>query len=264
MEMNQPFIEQFQPYMDSFGLLAQTDGDGGDSAQREGMLLTAASILLHLKKINLNEFIELRWRFLGSVRYKLISSSGKLRRHSDDTKWYGEWNRGSRDQYHIIIGMGMANCFEPLQLMLNDHARRGFLFTTNTVANTSDHKKWKLPDFTGPGFWAMWIRAFNKQHPSQGTLKAILTLMDLSLLMNSLIWRYYHLKYNKEHVDILNHVQALAQSKFSLDTPVAKLARWVLRNAPIKSMFRAYFAPETNGITPFAQVYEPIIDWIQE
>jgi hypothetical protein len=256
-------IEKFKPYIDSFGLLAQTDGDGGDSAQREGMLLTAAAALLKLGKISLNDYIEVRWRFLGSVQNKIIRSDGKLRRHCDETKWYGQWNRGSRDQAHIIIGMGLANCMEPLERMRLDHQRRLYLFTTNTVANTSDHQKWKLPDLTGPGFWAMWIRAFNRTHPSQGTLKSILFFMDLSLVANSLIWRFYHLKYNKEHTDILNHLQAMIQSKMSLDTPLAKLARWILKSAPIKEMLKDYFAPSTNGITPLAEVYEPIVDWVQ-
>lgn len=256
-------LKTIMPYIDSFGLIAQGDLDGGDSAQREGMLLTAAAALYYMKQLPLDDLIEIRWRFLGTVQWKLIRDDGRLRRHSDITKWYSQWDRGSRDQYHIIIGMGLVGIKEVLWLMFKDHCTRLLLWTTNTKGN-SYFAKSKLPDFTGPGFLAMWVRAFNQKHPAQLTVRLALCVLDISMVIQSLIWRFYHLKFNKEHTDILNHVQVMIQSKISLDTPVAKLARWILKDAPIQSMFENYFDASTNGVTSFITIYKPIIRWLQE
>lgn len=249
-------LDRLNFYISSNDLLAQTDGDENDAAQREGMLLLANWFY----KVPLNAHIDVIQRFESVVAPKLISSEGKLRRTSKASQWGSKWDRGSRDQYHIIIGMGVARQYPLLNLMFKDHLKRLLLFTTNTRPNTSENAKWKLPDLTGPGFWAIWIRALCKSKK----WAPILALMDFSMLANSLIWRFYHLKFNKDHTDILNHVQVMVQSKLTIDTPVARLARFLLKDAPINEMFDDYFHPRTNGIYEMAKIYKPIVNWVQE
>lgn len=250
-----------KPNIDVNGMIAQTDGDGGDTAQREGMVLLAVAYMHQQLGMHYNIFQALRWRGLLNFG-KLVSDWGLLRRHVDTTKWYGNWDRGSRDQYHASIGLMAAGATRMVKnIICGFFVRAGFC--CNIRANTSDHRRIKLPDFIGLSL----AGAFLRNLPFSLMMYPIQLLLDLDLLVNSIIWRVWRSK-NKEDSDILNHLQCLVWSDMKNSTFISRLAIKIF--AKIKPMNDSkvnvvqqrldhYFRPETGGVTGMAEVYKYIV-----
>lgn len=268
-ENNMNLLDMFRHYIGPNKVLQQSDGDQGDSAQREGMLAAGAAIWFDEGWVKSGDYVETALR-VPSIAALLVSNSGKLRRSPDEKKWYGEWNRGSRDQYHYIIGLAFSGAIDPFMALLRGHAKRLFLVASNTRSNGSPGKL-QLPDITGPNFWSLWVRGANilEQNWTKW-FKPFLYVGDLSLVINSLIRVYWYGK-DKEESDCLNHVQALTLAHYSMPTFLSRLAARIMRGLPkkwdnelgapnaVQQEFNNYFG-SNGGITPMALLWAPIIE----
>lgn len=274
------FLKAVQPNIDKFGIIAQIDGDGGDSILAEADLVFCAYIetakLMTGDDSNRFAGVEVLVRFNTLVSQFIIldkshkPSYGLLRRHPDLSRWYSHWDRGSRDQGHSIIAMALV-APEALDAYISNWLRRLFLFTTNTLGNGEAATQPKLPDFTGPGFWAYAIRCRMLTGRSNW-LRPLLTVLDLSLVANSLIRVYWHGR-DPGETDSRNHLKALGLSKLVGSTFLAKLARKLYKNMPIKFPDRPGTGPEqevddyfksNGGVAGLAELWKPAIAWILE
>lgn len=248
------------PNIDRYGLLTEANGDGGDTIHREGALMFGLVLRRYIDIWDENLVVaQARAR---AIFEQLIRCDGRIRRHVDESKWYGDWDRGSRDQYFALIGIGMA-CPDLLRIIFWGHLRRLLLFTTNFLPNTSSSSaRWKVPDLTGPGFWALYIRLFQSRR-----FKWLLPAFDLSLLANALIWRYYRGR-DKNDSDVWNVIQALLLAEMSFPTFVSKLAVSVFKRlpkldaaSPVNSVQqRLNHYTRDGGVAILARVFEPVTE----
>jgi hypothetical protein len=175
--------------VDSYGLIAQkpeSGADGGDTANREGYLFLLLRAFGYRVDVTRNDIpIELS---IAATSSQLIDDKGRGRRHANEGKWYGDWDRMSRDQYIAFIIGVLANKEYKIALKMIKHhffgtfrygrliiPRMG-LFMTNTKKNfvyktLEEHQAKstpdvphnyadKLPDITGPEMLAVYIRGF--------------------------------------------------------------------------------------------------------
>lgn len=277
-------IELIAPNIDEFGIIASRDK--GDSPLDCSDTVFTAYIWRRLGLITGDELKEVLNRFNSVVPKLMILDNedprfyGLCRRHCDTTRWYGDWNRFSRDQGHFILGLALSNNVKALDAFMKSWRRRLYLWTTNTLGNSDTTTARKLPDGTGPGFWAYAIRCkllsgTFSQRMVVGPYKIIiplLTALDLSLVIDSLVRVYWHGK-DKNETDSRNHLKALGLSKLVGDTFLAKLARKLYKNMPIKFPNRPGTGPEqevddyfksNGGVVGLAELWKPVIAWILE
>lgn len=262
--MSMDLLKLISPWIDDNGLLTELNGDGGDSAQREGMLLLLAAALERKGLVSTEDYMLLKGTFI-LIHAKLIRPDGTLRRHCDESKWYGRWDKGSRDQYHLILGAGAAGLKSIVLKVFKGHLRRALLFTTNYTGN-GDTERLKLPDITLGGFWAYYLRALLS--PVWLTvLYPLMCLLDLSLVFNSLI-RVYYFGRDKENTDVLNHLQALIYSELMYSTVVSRFAMRLMRRMPkkfdangvngVQQELDNYFGGD-QSIKAFAIIWQPVV-----
>lgn len=216
-------LELLKPNIDSFGLVAQANGDGGDSFQREGMVIIAAQLLANKAVISQDELNKMLLRYEMILVALEVDEYYSFRRHKDTTKWYGQTDRMSRDQLiPNIVGMGIGKHSGELIATLIMLISR-FGFTTNIRDNfVDDSAPKKLPDFCGPSIFGAFIRALNLK-----LLKPLLILSDIELLINSIIIRR-RIKKDPSQSDINSQLVLLIQSQMVLSTFVSRLAVKVL------------------------------------
>lgn len=126
----------------------------------------------------------------------LISAAGYPRRHPDLSKWYGMNDRFSRDQLLPLICAAIRFKDHPdLNLFFQAHAQRWFLFAWNSRKNGAVDAPKKMPDFTGPEIWALWIRY---REPWWGF--AVLWIFDGELLVGAFLWRWREDRVCRNHM----------------------------------------------------------------
>lgn len=202
-------------YIDNYGLLVQSNGDGGDSCNR-----SFAYCYFTGKKAD-------------KVYAELETAPGLLRRSPHPGKWYSMPERLSRDQFIPALACLIRQQNKPLlERVAGRHARRGYLFAWNTRRNfqyptLDEHLRkstpdvewnysWKVPDFCGPAIWAMYSRAFGERWGIRRYLG------DLETLVNSLIVRL-----NPKRDDVINHLIILHLANNLKPTKLARLARLI-------------------------------------
>jgi hypothetical protein len=175
------------------------------------------------------------------------------RRAPDAGKWYADWDRFSRDQaIPLIILMGEKKLYKHLAWFIFGHIQRGMLFMTNTRRNHvymkyEDHvkystpdvewdPKWKLPDITGPEFWALLIRAMPT--PVRLALYPLLVLFDLETLCGAIVRRFFR----KDNRDVINHSLILVNGMRRCPTFVMYLATKVTSKSFLKPRLNAFFS----------------------
>lgn len=246
-------------YVDAYGLIAQAPPhrDGGDTAQREGMYISGlhwAGIQRDVRGLKLRESYK-------RVVAKLMRY-GNGRRHSDENKWYGDWNRFSRDQaIAFLIGMFNVHLYVDALKFFLRHLTRGLLFMTNTRHNFQYKTKeehllkstpdvewdysWKLPDLTGPEFWNIYLRGFspiwlpiwlvigfiyNFSLLEFAYPYLLMCLFDVEMLLSSIVKVCWYAR-TPSNDDDSNHIMVLLFSK-RFTTPISFLARKIYRLRP--------------------------------
>ena len=202
--------------------------DGGDTAHRTGFMFTILYFLIDYEE-NIDKAVleEIQSHSDDGLRYlECPWAPGIGRRHPHKGYWYSDDDRESRDQ-GILLRSWASFWNKPLLWrMFKAHAKRGFLFMSNTRRNGAtkanhgqkqnpytDEKfdySWKMPDFTFFGVWAQYIRGLNLWF-----LYPLLCIFDFSLFFNALIIR------NTDQHDIFQHIVQCLQAKKQLPTPLS-------------------------------------------
>lgn len=246
--------------------------DGGDSFNRAGLFFFAIACY---EKLDLDTrpyqrpYLDFNRWLMNTLSLCVSLVDGRIRRHPDESKWYGDWDRGSRDQLRTMIhALGMwhtrgANLW--LDRMLAPLRRNWFLLSTNTYRNWvyKDRKlhekispdvehqtKPKIPDYIGPfsSVWAAIIRAKKIKW-----LYPLLLILDIKLLLNS-----FHKFYLSDDDDVINHIQSLIHAAFQFETPFSFMARFILKPDMIIERLELYFEGEDSP--EFIELYRPLLE----
>ena len=226
-------MKQLEDFIDGFEVIT-AGGDGGDSCANEGTYwmsygLTSGPITKRPSSTTILEKFEVE--------------PGTWVRHPDRSQWYGETDRLSADQARSLL---TAIAAWPHNVNLGrrfaaQHLKRGLLFMTNTRRNGATKENhgeaykvvngkvvrrnynWKLPDVTGPEFWALLIRACRYRK-----LRFILPLLDASALFSAL-WSKV-----KFHKDVRNRVQMSLIGVTNYPTAISRLAARIYLTPKVK------------------------------
>jgi hypothetical protein len=220
-------------------------------------------------------------------RLESKDNPGVYKRHDDEDFWYSSDGVMSRDQcMPLVLSMAARKASGHLYRFFHAHLGRGLLFTTNVRKNgstpsnhgqqfnpaakplTEFHKNvieyniplvslpdgyrnfnWKLPDITGPSFWATYIRAFDLWF-----LYPLLLILDLEFLGNSLIAAS-----NPQDNDVLKHVMTATYFDQKYKTPWVWLAnKYVNKSKDMIRRLTNYF--DAPGEPWFMTgIYAPIL-----
>jgi hypothetical protein len=127
------------------------------------------------------------------MRGMLIRSEG-LVRHPDRSKWYGQADRFSRDQFIPILCSYVGQPITPeVRFIFRLHKENCFVWAWNTKKNGVMDTPYKTPDITGPEVWALWARVMG----GPWWLKVLLPILDLETLVGSILWRWFQPKTNR-------------------------------------------------------------------
>jgi hypothetical protein len=94
---------------------------------------------------------------------------------------------------------------------------------------------WKLPDVTGPEFWALLIRAMPT--PVRWTLYPLLVVFDIETLVGSVVRRFFR----PDNRDVINHSLILVNGMRRCPTFVMWLATRITSRAFLKTRLTAFF-----------------------
>jgi len=239
-------------YTDDWGMIVTLEQDGGDSAFFMGHYYSLKMLSLdpvaqyHTKKILIKDY--------DNAQFKL-QKKGLARRHPDESKWYGDFDRMSRDQsIPFLISMFiMEQIYGPWEFF-KAHLKRGLLFTTNTRRNGASLQNHgevykndkmgkpvkrnynrKLPDLCGPNFWSIYIRGF-RAYP----FWPVLCCLDLFLLGSVIS---FNIKPREPNQLLL----LLAFSRTRLPTPLSFVAWRVLNKNKARDELKKYWFDKSHG-----------------
>jgi hypothetical protein len=163
------------------------------------------------------------------AKLKLFDCIGAgLVRHPDPLKWYSHPDRFSRDQLIPLICALRKLPVPTRQFVRRKHAANAYLCAWNTRKNGVMNPPRKMPDFTGPEVWALWIRVFQ---PWWGLL--VLWLLDVETLIGSITWHFRRDRVSR------NHMLVLLYSRDVRPTITSRIAYAI---APWKKMINAWRA----------------------
>ena len=207
-------------YVDEFGMIVTGDTrDGGDSAFYMGHYYCLYE--LYEKQFTSRSSDNKRYR--DDFIHRIQHYNGNIRRHCESIKWYGDWDRASRDQsIPFIIMLFLCAYKQEAWQFFKAHLKRGLLFTTNTRRNGVKDTPWKLPDITGPNFWSIYIRGFRALY-----FYPLLLIFDLFLFLNVM-------SFNLSPREPNQLLLLLAFSKERLPTPLSYLAFVVLNKGLVR------------------------------
>ncbi len=252
-------------YLDMRGLPVQKDGDGGDTAQRVGMITFG-------RYLNRDGNIYQIAQWLA----KLTVGDGQFVRNPDPTMWYSNPKNFSRDQTRsLVMAMGAYALSEPLKANLKNLIKNfGFypnVYPNFTSPGDKDYVK-KIPDLASPEHYSEYIRAlYACGNRSMLALYPVVLLGDCFKLLGTLIDVFYTDRDPTETDDvnsIMSHLQALNW----MPTPLSWLARKIyskyrpIANNPEgitvgpESALNGYFFNDPNGIQPIYYIYKPLMD----
>ena len=255
--------------MDSYGIIGQQDYpkehndgiDGGDSVNRMGhyQFLIQAN-----KEIgnNIGEVENLPSRTKEEYEKQLEmfqdpNSKGNYRRHPAVTEhgiaYYSNGTYDgvmSRDQsIPLVISLAFLGFYKKLFFFFIRHLMRGLLFTTNTRPNHIELRPKKLPDFTGPEFWALYIRS---NYITGILFYPLLCLFDIETLIGSIIRRF------NTNDDVINHLSICIYGRMRFPTPIIWLACKINSYDNMIAKLISYSCG-WRKIPFFVDLYEPLV-----
>lgn len=217
---------------DSYGLIVQTDGDGGDTAGREGDFWFFEGVMN-------GQAICHRDLSFKDVLFLLQVGAGVFVRNPVH---YNDPNDFSRDQtIPLILAMGEKKEYNILKLLLENQVKRFFRYQNGDIGFVED--------------LGYYIRAFNSWYAYP-----LLLLGDMQMLVNSVI-RCIKGRDPIDTSDDINHTLALIQAQKHLATPISWIARKVytwFRPGGVQAAWDRYFNP-ASGANEFNEVYRLLI-----
>lgn len=261
----------FSKHVDSHGMLgkiwhSESRESGGDSAQRMGMFHSGLKFSNYYKIPAQYRYADGPKSFEDSIS-GLFRQNGTWRRHPDEKRWYGDWDRMSRDQMiPIIVALGCEKRYGVLtKTFLNHLICRGLLFMTNTRRNwatPANHKTpdpdgdlynydYKMPDVTLFEFWALYLRALPFHLGYIGL--PVLLVADIFTAIGGLI------RNKNKDKDVLNHCIIAVNATVNCPTPISWLGNKLTDWALMAKKLTQYFKPVT-GDPPLDKLWIPIIE----
>ena len=266
--------------------------NGGDTTQRVGMYYLGLKLAKELGA----DITQYPYQHNFGIVQQMLQDwdTGNFIRHPDTRYWYSDLDRGSRDQTMPML-MGLSECGLSLRDAIWAHAKRLFLFATNTRWNgatranhgrpflyappltawqkfvikhriplvrlrTVSNYNWRMPDITGPSVWAVYLRHGIKQIPAlKWPLYPVLCVLDLEFFVNSVLKRTLA----KHDTDVVNHV--IEGVYFARNTPtffVHFTNNYVNSAEDLDLKVRAYFGYDIKyGRWPWFmyELWKPII-----
>lgn len=265
-------------FIDSYAIIVQRDGDGGDSLQREGMY--AFGKWLRLQNDGREVFLEIPERQDSrKIMSKFEIEPGIYVRHPDPKKWYSNPDTTSRDQ--IVPMLAYCAAYEDyprLWRFVKAAAKRGF-FMQNVQRNGDVPKEWKVPD-TLVGHLGLFIRSGGAY---TDPLYPLLFVTDSLDLVGTLLAQFplhfveaakkFRMKEPRD-VDDNNDIIAQLMAIHFKPTPVSWLnrqlyamtRRWNYGNSkmgelnPVMGSLTWYHRSENLGNPEMAELYRPLIE----
>lgn len=197
--------------------------------------------------------------------FECKNSKGNYRRHPEETKFgIAYYCNGtydgvmSRDQTTpLIISLISLKMYKRLAMYFLRHLMRGLLFTTNTRQNALSLKTKKLPDFTGPEFWGLYIRS----NPLTAILLyPLLCLFDVETLIGSIVRRFQPIisKNGTVNDDVINHLTIAIFQAQNYPTPISYLALKINRYDDMLAKLTMYCC-EWRKIPFYVDLYNPLM-----
>lgn len=218
-------------FLDSNGLIVQKDGDGGDTAGREG------DYWFNIGLANSKGEASSAPEFKRVLELLQVSPGVFVRNpvHYNDPKDF------SRDQtMPLILAMGEMKEYGILKETLKQQLKRFTFYQNRDIATPQD--------------WGYYIRAFRAWY-----LYPVLLVGDLFMLTNSVI---RCIKGNDNDTsDDINHTLSLLQAQHVLQTPIGWLARKIyvtFRKGGVQNAWDNYFNP-ASGANNFNEIYSDLI-----
>jgi len=212
-------------YIDSYGMIVHhdSDGGGGDTAQRMGMFWLAW-FMMDLTEPTIKAIDKYPLEPQEAYK-KLRLPSGEWVRHPDASKWYGKPGIMSRDNMTTqLCTMAYAGHKAELQQVYNMLKSRAFFFWNTRKIGENDG--WKVPDVMSPELFGVFARGL-------GWNDWVLTAYDYALYMATKI-RVAKAKKDPDDVgDDLNLICMLLLAHRKRPTKYSKLAiEYYFKNRP--------------------------------
>lgn len=251
-------------YLDSYNLVVQKDGDGGDTANKMGLLGVAAYFL---NDQDLKDYVR-----EGLPKLIVDTNPYKLVRNPTPNIFWSDPNHFSRDQQSaVVLGASLVDKkLMVFNIMLAHLMRYGayqnFQFKTQDVSGKTTLIK---GDIASPEHLGYYARALDAYH-----LYPLLYIADLFMLLNSIVIVVKSYLDPDDTSNDLNHIAALLFTKVKQPTLMSWLARQVyvrLRaNAGKDKQSRLPgFAPQTaldhyfreeTGAPPINEFFKPFLE----
>jgi hypothetical protein len=267
-------------FFDNSGLIAQKNGDGGDSAQREGMYWLASTVREQQLKDPWPNSRRLQYE--GVMSLLEIAHTGEFRRNP--VKW-NDPKDFSRDQtVPLVAAMGVRNDRDRLERFYRELRRRNWFAQNgdlmgdpvhrNLVARARDEEPNRLTDAA-----SLYAGAQTRLFVAKGNLDDVGD--DLNMIVSFTLAavrkpsnevsaaREY---YSKNRPDNYGMFLGAYRDKYGIDwegkTPGDEMKRrmdtgiksgWKPDCARILGALRWYFRAESGGSPGLAALYEPIV-----
>lgn len=240
-------MELYPEWFDKYGLIVQSDGDGGDSAQRLGFYYTAA----FLHHPNGSRYQDNRWKLMRALDTIEVKPGTYIR---NPVRWNDPGDFSRDQQTPLVIAMGFFKMDRRLFRMAKEHLKR--------------FGKYQNGDYASPEHWGFYIRSLRLWY-----LYPLLIMGDMFTLLNTLILCLFKGRDPDNVGDDLNHILSLVQSHFIMPTPVSFIAKRLYEDfrpynngnailgqpGAINGALSWYFRPSTNA-PPLDAVWRPLID----
>jgi len=261
-------------YLDARGLIVQSNGDAGDTAQREGW----AWFGIWIRQAKLAEPWEksLPLSFQNTIALLEIDESGLFRRHPD--QWNDDKDFSRDQQIPIVASLGVWGLRQPLDRLFRRLKDRGWRCQNGDIAG-ADHlnlfarAQGRTPSVLGDvQLMGMSAIIAMKTDPDDvgDDLNHIVNLLQASFIAPSA----YSLKalnlYAKNRPISFGCYLQTYRAKFGFDPAVSKevmIARirdgiasgWTTDCPRVLGALRWYFRLESGGNPELAELYDPVV-----
>ena len=228
--------------VDEYGLIIQSDGDGGDTCQRQfmyhiGQYLRGRAGIDKLPDVGVLAPI------YTVLNLEILPAT--YVRHPYQPDFRSDPNHFSRDQQRpMVIAMGLYGMRGALTRLFNKHMSRFGKYQNN--------------DIIGPSHFGEYIRAFNNK-----LMYPLLFVTDLGLLIQSVV-TVITTTNNPNDVDDNNHILSLLQAQEVMPTPISYLARKIYKtfrsNGGPQAAMEYYHRVESGGNPEMAELFKPLIE----
>lgn len=255
--------EDFRPFIDKFGLIAQKDtsgADGGDSTHRFGVMMVCLK-LLKMKYWVTNDRVLDDYYSFAMNQYEDGFGSNTYRRHPDPDKWYSNPLNFSRDQTAMLLNaMLIMNDKRRIDGLAKELIKRGGLhknaYPNYAYPNTPEYKR-KFPDIATPNQLAAILRSFRSKF-----LYPIICVLDLFKLGDVVLARRDDEESKKKGKRTDYYTMLLTDlivARATQDTFVARLAAKLLKKDDYMGAISWVFGSQFDD-PPIHKLLKPLAD----